>query len=358
MIRTWILTLSDKAAKGEREDLTGPALVDYLRDYATTYQVTKQSVQSDEFAPLVEALTEGINSGEFDLILTNGGTGCSPRDNTPEATLAVAKKQVPGIAEVMRQGSLAITPLAMLSRGVAAIGAQTLIVNLPGSPKAAVENLSFVVDALPHAIKVLRQEVSECATTLPCTCGSSMSNTTSGQQGMADTISKEQSMHKTATDIGASYFPELSTTEGMVSSVNISVKRGTIKRPIEYGILIPEHGIEGDAHAGKWHRQISLLAEESVDQMRDAVKFPLKQGIFAENINTRGLNLLALPVGTKLKIGKAVLRVTQIGKECHNDGCAIMRTAGTCVMPTEGIFAEVLVGGQVRAGDQIIVEPA
>ena len=114
------------------------------------------------------------------------------------------------------------------------------------------------------------------------------------------------------------------------------------------------HGIVGDAHAGDWHRQVSLLAEESVDTMRAAAPMDLPAGAFAENINTRGLELKTLPVGTLLKVGPTILRVTQIGKECHND-CAIKQAVGRCVMPTEGIFATVEREGTVRPGDTIEV---
>ena len=114
------------------------------------------------------------------------------------------------------------------------------------------------------------------------------------------------------------------------------------------------HGIVGDAHAGDWHRQISLLAEESVDTMRILCPIPLDAGVFAENINTRGIDLKHLPVGTRLRVGETELEVTQIGKQCHND-CEIKRTAGKCVMPTEGIFAVVVKEGRVRAGDKIEV---
>ena len=143
-----------------------------------------------------------------------------------------------------------------------------------------------------------------------------------------------------------------------VTSVNISEKKGTIKHPIEEARLLPHHGIVGDAHAGDWHRQISLLAEESVDKMRSLLP-ELQPGAFAENINTRGLELKALPVGTRLRLGETVVEVTQIGKECHND-CAIKKATGTCVMPTEGIFVAVLQEGTVRAGDpvEIIKEAA
>ena len=139
-----------------------------------------------------------------------------------------------------------------------------------------------------------------------------------------------------------------------VISVNISEKKGEQKHPVPEISLKLRHGIVGDAHAGDWHRQISLLAEESVDTMRSACPIPLDSGVFAENINTRGLDLKNLPVGTRLRIGETEVEVTQIGKKCHND-CAIKRAVGKCVMPTEGIFAVVVKGGTVRAGDEIEV---
>ena len=138
-----------------------------------------------------------------------------------------------------------------------------------------------------------------------------------------------------------------------VVSVNISEEKGTPKHPVESVTLKLRHGILGDAHAGDWHRQISLLAEESVDKMR-ALLPELQPGAFAENINTRGLDLKSLPIGTRLRLGETVVEVTQIGKECHND-CAIKKRTGKCVMPTEGIFAVVVTEGTVRKGDPIEV---
>lgn len=138
-----------------------------------------------------------------------------------------------------------------------------------------------------------------------------------------------------------------------VVAVNISERKGIRKHEVPYIELLPHHGIVGDAHAGDWHRQVSLLAEESIDTMR-ALGLSLTAGAFAENINTIGISLKTLPVGTLLQIGPAVLRVTQIGKECHND-CAIKKTTGKCVMPTEGIFCEVVIPGRVQKGDRITV---
>lgn len=139
-----------------------------------------------------------------------------------------------------------------------------------------------------------------------------------------------------------------------VVSVCISEKKGTKKHPVAEISLRPHHGIVGDAHAGDWHRQVSLLANESVDRMRKE-GLTLAAGDFAENILTEGLTLRTLPVGTVLRAGEVQLEVTQIGKECHND-CEIRRLTGMCVMPTDGIFAVVLNEGVIRPGDQIEVE--
>lgn len=139
-----------------------------------------------------------------------------------------------------------------------------------------------------------------------------------------------------------------------VVSVCISEKKGTKKHPVAEISLRPHHGIVGDAHAGDWHRQVSLLANESVDRMRKE-GLTLAAGDFAENILTEGITLRTLPVGTVLRAGEVRLKVTQIGKECHND-CEIRRMTGMCVMPTDGIFAVVLNEGVIRPGDQIEVE--
>ena len=141
-------------------------------------------------------------------------------------------------------------------------------------------------------------------------------------------------------------------TQAKVTSVNISQKKGTLKTPVPEIRLKLKHGIVGDAHAGDWHRQVSLLAEESVDTMRAECPIPLDPGVFAENINTVGIDLRHLPVGTHLKVGETELEITQIGKECHND-CAIRKAVGRCVMPTEGVFAIVVKEGTVRPGDAI-----
>ena len=140
-----------------------------------------------------------------------------------------------------------------------------------------------------------------------------------------------------------------------VVSVNISEVKGVRKQKVEWIELKPDWGIVGDAHAGHWHRQISLLAEESIDTMRAMGLHSLTPGAFAENINTLGIELKSVPVGARLRIGECLLEVTQIGKDCHNDGCAIQKATGRCVMPTEGVFARVIEGGKVQQGDDITV---
>lgn len=137
---------------------------------------------------------------------------------------------------------------------------------------------------------------------------------------------------------------------GVVEAVCISEKKGMVKKEVNEILLKENWGITGDAHAGIWHRQVSLLAGESIDTVKK--KMPhLKHGVFAENIVSRGLDVMALAVGDRLVIGgQVVLEVTQIGKQCHNDGCAIKRATGDCIMPKEGIFTKVIRGGVVKAG--------
>ena len=141
---------------------------------------------------------------------------------------------------------------------------------------------------------------------------------------------------------------------GKIVAVCTSEKKGMRKQNIGEGRLIPDHGLEGDAHAGDWHRQVSLLALESIEKMRQK-GLNVNPGDFAENLTTEGIVLTDLPVGTKIKIGDEVLgEVTQIGKVCH-DRCAIYYQAGDCVMPKEGIFTKVLKGGVVKVGDAVEV---
>ena len=156
-----VITLSDKGARGEREDKSGPAIVQRLE--AEGYEVVEQILLADDAAALKTTLTRLADQRQLDLILTTGGTGFGPRDVTPEATMAVATRLAPGIAEAIRAASLAITPRAMLSRAVSVIRGKTLIVNLPGSPKAVCESMDVFLPQMPHALGLLRGEVRDCA---------------------------------------------------------------------------------------------------------------------------------------------------------------------------------------------------
>jgi MOSC domain-containing protein YiiM len=140
-----------------------------------------------------------------------------------------------------------------------------------------------------------------------------------------------------------------------VVSVNTSEKKGVRKKPVEAAVLRTDYGIEGDAHSSStWHRQVSLLALESIRKMQE-MGLDVKPGDFAENITTEGIDLLSLPVGTRLRIGDTIIgEVSQIGKECHTR-CAIYYQAGDCVMPKEGIFIKVIHGGKIRKGDDVCV---
>jgi len=139
--------------------------------------------------------------------------------------------------------------------------------------------------------------------------------------------------------------------KGKVLAVNVSLNKGERKKAVPSVTLREEHGIVGDAHAGDWHRQVSLLAMESIAKMQ-ALGLDVGEGDFAENITTEGIELVSLPIGQRFALGETLLEVTQIGKECHTR-CAIFYQAGDCVMPKEGIFARVITGGVVQPGDEI-----
>jgi molybdopterin adenylyltransferase len=160
-IRAAILTISDKGSRGERTDQSGPALSRWLAEHDVEIAVT--AMLADEQPLIASALQQWSDSGDTDLILTTGGTGVSPRDVTPEATLQVLHRVIPGFSEAMRAASLTKTPFAIVSRAVCGIRNSTLILNLPGSPKAAVENLEAVWAAVPHTIRKLQGDPADCA---------------------------------------------------------------------------------------------------------------------------------------------------------------------------------------------------
>ena len=160
MITVAVLTISDKGAKGEREDLSGPIIQEILNTIGA--EVKHSAILPDEKNLIKDSLIKYSNT--VDLILTTGGTGLSPRDNTPDATLEVIDRPIPGFSEAMRAGGLKKTSRAMLSRGVAGIKGKTLIVNLPGSPKAVRDNLAVIIDVIPHAIEKIKGDSKDCAT--------------------------------------------------------------------------------------------------------------------------------------------------------------------------------------------------
>jgi len=301
-----VLTISDKTSRGERVDTSGPAIVEMLR--ADGWSIVHATVVSDDIPLIKRQLLQYADEMRVPLVITTGGTGFTKRDNTPEATSAVIERPTPGFSETMRAESFKLTPNGILSRGVSGIRGDTLFINLPGSKKAAVECLGFILPSLKHAFKMLA----------------------------ADSVEHTES------------------TTATVLAVCLSEKTGEQKTPQESIELRENHGVVGDAHAGEWHRQVSLLSKSSVDKLQATVDIELTPGIFAENILIDGIEVMTLPIGTKISLGDAVLEVTQIGKECHSD-CVIRQKAGDCVMPREGVFAKVLHGGIVRAGDVFVV---
>ncbi len=304
--RAAVLTISDKGARGERTDTSGPAVCGMLEAHG--WKVIYTCIIPDEMEQIKAELIRCADDLQAALIITIGGTGFSPRDITPEATLAVIERETRGIPEVMRAESMRITPKGCLSRSVAGIRGRSLIINLPGSEKAAKENLAAVIEPVRHGIEMLYSEGSaDCA-----------------------------------------------ALTAVIRAVCISERKGEIKHPVESIELVQDWGIQGDAHAGNWHRQVSLLGTESVAKIQESMSETLPPGAFAENILAEGICFYELPVGTKLQIGTAVCEVTQIGKECHQD-CEIRKKTGDCVMPREGIFVRVLKPGKAKAGDRITV---
>lgn len=164
MLRVGVITASDKGSRGEREDLSGPTLAKLVQEIGG--EVVEYVVLPDDQALLEKTMRLWADELSLDLILTTGGTGFSMRDVTPEATLAVADRMVPGIAEVMRMESLKVTPKAMLSRAIAVLRKRTLIINMPGSVKAVRECFAAIAPAIPHGIQILKGEASECGSNL------------------------------------------------------------------------------------------------------------------------------------------------------------------------------------------------
>lgn len=287
-----VITVSDKGAAGERVDTAGPAVCALLM--ANGYEIAMTALVPDERLAIQGALLDAVRE-DIGLILTVGGTGLSPRDVTPEATRAVIEREVPGIPELMRAESMKITPNGCLSRGICGTCAQSLIVNLPGSKKAATENLSFAVKPLAHGLKMLRDaNKGDCA-----------------------------------------------APTGKICALCTSLDTGCAKAATDKVTLRANVGIVGDAHADGSNRQLSLLAVESIrDKKPDAAP-----GTFSENILTEGIDLRALKIGTTLRIGSALCEVSYIPEN----------STSRCVMTQKGIFARVLEDGFANVGDAVSV---
>ncbi len=306
-----IITISDKGSRGERLDTSGASIREILEK--NQWDVKYYTIIPDEQEQIEDVLKRCSDEMKIPLVLTTGGTGFSKRDVTPEATKAVIEKEALGIAEAMRYESLKVTPMGMLSRATAGIRKHTLIVNLPGSEKAVRECLDAVIKPLYHGVGILLGSASECG----------------------------QAIEK----------KEEASNMGTVRAVCISEKKGVQKKNVHRANLIENFGIEGDAHAGNWHRQVSLLSYDKVEQFRQAGA-PVVDGSFGENLIIEGIDFKTLPIGTKFKCNDIILELTQIGKECHS-GCEIFQIMGDCIMPREGVFAIVLHGGLINEGDKL-----
>ena len=300
MKRVAIITASDSGFLRQREDVSGLEIRKIMEENG--YQVVHYVVLPDDRLRLGGEMKRLADENSVDVILTTGGTGFSPRDCTPEATLDVIWREAQGIPEAMRYISLQKTKRAMLSRGVAGIRGKTLIVNLPGSPKAVRECLGYIVSELAHGLDILHGEAQDC-------------------------------------------------TAGKVLAICVSKEKGVQKKSVEEAMLIDNFGIAGDAHGGDWHRQVSLLSHDKIEAFRKRGA-QVENGDFGENLVVQGIDFSALPVGTKLACNDVVLEMTQIGKECHHH-CQIYHAMGDCIMPREGVFAKVLRGGRIEIGDTL-----
>lgn len=303
MYQVSIITVSDSVFAGRGTDESGPQLKNLMESHG--FQVAEMVVVPDQWEKIEKAIGHASDTLKVALVLTTGGTGFSKRDITPEVTKHLIEKEVPGIAEEMRRISREITSRAILSRGVSGIRGDSLIVNLPGSPRAAVENITAVLSMLPHGLDILQDKRKNCAS-------------------------------------------------GTVLSIHTSGEKGVKKNPVTHAQFVADYGIQGDAHAGCPIRQVSLLAVEDTEEMRKFLPH-LEAGAMAENVLTQGFDFSLLEIGSQIQIGKALCVVSQIGKDCHNAGCAIKQSVGVCAMPQKGIFVKVIQGGKVGAGDPIFL---
>ena len=337
-----VITVSDSAFNKLKEDQSGPKIIDFLKK--NNFDVIYYTLTADEKEMIKDKLLFLADTLKSDLIITTGGTGFSKRDLTPEATKEVLEKETLGLNMLILTESLKITKKSALSRATSGIRNESLIINLPGSPKAVIENLEILKPVLEHALKMVKSTGSNNC------LEKSINKEEVKDKSLKTSLQSPDGDEKTEVLTPLSSFK----IKGKVESVNISLKTGLPKTPVDFVNVIKDFGIKGDVHAGTPNRNISLLSLESVEKMREKTKMELSAGSFAENILISGFCLYTLPLHTKMMIGDISFEVTQIGKTCHT-GCAIREIAGDCVMPREGIFVRALNDGIIKAGDEIIV---
>lgn len=300
MFKVGILTASDKGSRGEREDLSGQVIKSMVEKVG--WEVKVAEIVPDKKETIIAKLKEFADQLKLDVIFTTGGTGFSPRDVTPEATLAVVERLTPGIPEAMRWASLKKTPRAMLSRAVAGIRGQTIIINLPGSPKGVQECLEVVLSSLEHGLEILKGTAGECAAT---------------------------------------------SHVGTVLAVNISAVKGIVKDSVPEARVIENWGLEGDAHAGDWDRQVSIFPEEALAKVPEEKREEVLSAGYTENFTIKGIPLEKLMVGSILRIGECEVEICQVGKEHKEFGRPY-------IVSREGRFGRVLKGGLVKVGNQVV----
>jgi len=298
MFTVGILTASDKGSRGEREDLSGQAIKEMVEKLGWEVKVTE--IVPDDKETIISKLTEFSDRLKLDVVFTTGGTGFSPRDVTPEATLAVVERLTPGIPEAMRWASLQKTPRAMLSRAVAGIRGKTVIINLPGSPKGVRECLEVILSSLEHGLEILNGIAGECAGPV-----------------------------------------------GTVVAVNISAVKGVVKDSVPEARVIENWGLEGDAHAGDWDRQVSIFPEEALAKVPAEKREEVMSSGYTENFTIKGIPLEKLKVGSILRIGECEIEIRQVGKEHKEFGRPY-------IVSREGRFGRVLKGGLVKVGDKVV----
>lgn len=269
-----------------------------------------------------------------------------------EGTILLSDK----ILSMIEEGSMKKGDVLSVAQVAGIMGAKKTSEIIPMCHNIFLTGVDIDFEILHNGIKVLAIAKTEGKTGVEMEALTAVSTSLLTIYDMCKAVDKEMEIIdiKLLEKKGGKSGEYMRKLKGKVVSINISEKKGVVKHPLEEGIFLENFGLEGDAHAGDWHRQVSLLALESFQKMKDLGIEGLVPGIFAENITTEGIELFTLPVGTRLKIGETIQEVTQIGKKCHS-GCEISKKVGKCVMPKEGIFTKIIEPGKIKKGDSIEV---